>query len=39
MKKILSVLYVFVMLIKQQEQNINFIVVSPISRTQMDLSE
>ena len=38
-EKISSVLYVFVMLVKQQEQNIEFIVVSPIPRTQMDLSK
>ena len=39
MKNISSVLYVFVMLIKHQEQSIEFIVVSPISRTQMDIFE
>ena len=39
MKNIPSVLHVFVMLVKHQEQSIKFIVVSPISRTQMDLSE
>ena len=39
MKNILSVLYVFVMLVKQQEQNIEFTIVIPISRTQMDISE
>ena len=39
MKNILSVLYAFVMLVKQQEQNIEFTVVSPISHTQMDIFE
>ena len=39
MKKIPSVLYVFFMLIKQQEQNIEFNIISPISHTQMDLYE
>ena len=39
MKNIISVLYVFVMLVKQQEQNIKFTIVSPIFCTQMDLSE
>ena len=39
MKKIPSVLYVFVMLVKHKEQNIEFIVVNPISCTLMDLSE
>ena len=38
MKNISSVLYVFVMLVKQQEQNIEFTIVSPISCNQMDLS-
>ena len=38
MKNILSVLYVFVMLSKPKEQSIEFTVVSPISRNQMDLS-
>ena len=37
MKKISSVLHVFVMLVKHQEQNIEFIVVSPIPHTQMDI--
>ena len=36
MKNILSVLYVFVMLIKHQEKNIQFIVVSPIPHNPLE---
>ena len=39
MKKIPSVLYAFVMFVNTKEKSIQFTVVSPISRNQMDLSE
>ena len=39
MKNIMSVLYVLVILVKHQEQSIEFTIVIPIFRNQIDLSE